>query len=86
MALQTPAHVYYSNYTYTQLLPIVTLILECCDNPQKHHAAVFDKYCDQRYKKASIFDQSEVRSTLEYLQMERDVDFCPSLLGHLLGR
>jgi hypothetical protein len=70
---QTPQHVYYSNYTYAQLLPIVTLILECCENPQKHHAAVYEKYCDKRYKKASIFAQAEVRSTLERLRIERDL-------------
>jgi G2/mitotic-specific cyclin 3/4 len=51
----------------------VTLILECCENTQKHHAAVYEKYCDKRYKKASIFAQAEVRSTLERLRIERDL-------------
>ncbi|KAL3423413.1 G2/mitotic-specific cyclin-B [Phlyctema vagabunda] len=56
----TPAHVFYSEYTWTQLRPLVSMIMECCESPQKHHQAVFEKYADRRYKKASIFVQSEV--------------------------
>lgn len=36
-------------------------MLECCRNPEKHHAAVFEKYSDRRYKRASQF----VKSTIE---------------------
>ena len=36
------------------------MMVECCENPQKHHAAVFDKYSDRRYKRASVFVQSEM--------------------------
>lgn len=36
------------------------MLFECCENPQKHHQAVFDKYSDRRYKRASIFVASEV--------------------------
>jgi len=57
---QTPAHVYYSGYTWTQLRPLIAMMLECCENPQKHHGAVFDKYSDRRYKRASLFVQSEI--------------------------
>lgn len=35
-------------------------MLECCERPHKHHAAVFDKYCDKRFKRASIFVETEV--------------------------
>lgn len=56
----TPAHVYYSNYTYSQLRPLLVAILSCCDDPLKHHQAVFDKYGDKRFKRASYFVQSEL--------------------------
>jgi G2/mitotic-specific cyclin 3/4 len=36
------------------------LLLECCFNAQKHHAAVFEKYSDKRYKKASSYVQGEI--------------------------
>ncbi|KAJ9613470.1 B-type cyclin [Cladophialophora chaetospira] len=57
----TPHHVYYSGYTYAQLKPLVSLLLECCEDPRKHHNAVFDKYCDKRYKRASAFVETEVQ-------------------------
>lgn len=58
---QSPAHKYYSGYTWSQLRPLVSMMLECCENPQKHHAAVFEKYEDRRYKRASTFVQTELR-------------------------
>ena len=36
------------------------MIIECCRNPEKHHAAVFEKYTDRRYKRASLFVQAEM--------------------------
>jgi G2/mitotic-specific cyclin 3/4 len=36
------------------------MMLECCENPQKHHGAVYEKYSDRRYKRASFFTQSEL--------------------------
>lgn len=51
---------YYSNYTYSQLYPLILLILECCDVPQKHHAAIYEKYSDKRFKRASYFAESEI--------------------------
>ncbi|KAF4551168.1 G2/mitotic-specific cyclin-4-like protein [Elsinoe fawcettii] len=58
----TPAHVYYSNYTYAQLRPLTAVMVECCEDPNKHHAAVFAKYQDKRYKKASFFVQTEMQA------------------------
>lgn len=60
-AFQTPAHTHYSGYTWTQLRPLVAMMLECCENPQKHHDAVYDKYSDRRYKRASLFVEAELR-------------------------
>lgn len=51
---------HYSGYTWAQLKPLVSMLVECCHNAQKHHAAVFDKYTDKRYKKASVFVQGEL--------------------------
>ncbi|KAI9840317.1 MAG: hypothetical protein M1837_001764 [Sclerophora amabilis] len=56
----SPAHVYYSNYTYSQLRPLLHMMVECCENPSKHHAAVYDKYSDRRFKRASIFTANEM--------------------------
>jgi hypothetical protein len=58
---QSPAHVYYSNYTYSQLYSIVLLMAECCEAPHRHHAAIFDKYSDKRFKRASNFVESEMK-------------------------
>jgi G2/mitotic-specific cyclin 3/4 len=56
----TPAHVFYSNYTYSQLKQLLASIVQCCEEPQKHHAAVFEKYMDKRYKRASTFVNAEM--------------------------
>ncbi|KAA6408497.1 MAG: hypothetical protein FRX48_07579 [Lasallia pustulata] len=57
----SPAHVYYSNYTYSQLHSLILLMLECCETPFKHHVAIFEKYTDRRYKRASLFVESEMQ-------------------------
>ncbi|CAI6332775.1 unnamed protein product [Periconia digitata] len=57
----TQAHIHYSGYTLSQLRQILSVMLECCDNPQKHHAAVYDKYQDKRYKRASTFVETELQ-------------------------
>lgn len=54
------AHVYYSNYTYAQLYSLVLLMVECCENPQKHHAAIYEKYMDKRFKRASVYVENEM--------------------------
>ncbi|KAL4794629.1 cyclin-like protein [Aspergillus venezuelensis] len=48
-----PAHVHYAGYTYSQLYPLVSLMLECFEMPRKHHAAIYEKYTDKRFKHAS---------------------------------
>ncbi|KAK2009343.1 cyclin domain-containing protein [Colletotrichum eremochloae] len=64
----TPAHVHYSGYTWGQLRNLVTMILECCHSPHKHHLAVFEKYSDKRYKRAAEYVQTEISKgfTLPY--------------------
>lgn len=53
-------HIHYSGYTWAQLKPLVAMILDCCRSPQKHHFAVYEKYCDRRFKKSSIFVENEL--------------------------
>lgn len=53
-------HIHYSGYLYNQLRPLLLAMLSCCEDPQKHHCAVFDKYGDKRFKRASFFVQSEL--------------------------
>lgn len=57
----TPHHVYYSNYTYAQLHPLLRMLLYCAENPLKHHAAVYEKYADKRYKRASQYVEVELQ-------------------------
>ncbi|KAI9793900.1 MAG: hypothetical protein M1816_007152 [Peltula sp. TS41687] len=54
------AHIYYSNYTFSQLRQLLLTILDCCENPRVHHVAVYDKYIDRRFKRASVFVEAEM--------------------------
>ncbi|OQD90625.1 hypothetical protein PENANT_c001G06803 [Penicillium antarcticum] len=56
----TPAHAYYSGYLYAQLIPVLLTMLDCCENPRRHHAAIFEKYSDRRFKRASVFVEAEL--------------------------
>ncbi|KAL9056037.1 MAG: hypothetical protein Q9162_003216 [Coniocarpon cinnabarinum] len=58
--LWTKKHVHYSGYTYAQLRPLLLTMLSCCDDPRRHHAAIFDKYADKKFKRASTFVQGEL--------------------------
>lgn len=31
------------------------MILDCCRIARKHHAAVFEKYCDKRFKRCATY-------------------------------
>ncbi|GAO15776.1 hypothetical protein UVI_02021580 [Ustilaginoidea virens] len=55
--IRSKAHVHYSGYTWTQLRPLVTMMIECCEQPRLHHAAVFEKYQEKRFKEASTIVQ-----------------------------
>ncbi|KAG9930691.1 A/B/D/E cyclin, partial [Aureobasidium melanogenum] len=57
----TQAHVYYSNYTYAQIRQLLAVMVECCETPDVHHNAVFHKYQDRRFKRASLFVQTEMK-------------------------
>ena len=34
--------------------------MECCENPRRHHAAIFEKYSDRRFKRAALFVEAEL--------------------------
>lgn len=58
----TKAHVHYSGYTWGQLRPLVTMLIECCDDPDNHHRAIFDKYAEKKFREASLLVQSVLDS------------------------
>ncbi|PHH63454.1 hypothetical protein CDD81_5833 [Ophiocordyceps australis] len=46
-------HVYYSGFTYRQLLPAIQTLLHCCERPLLHHESVFKKYSTERFQSTS---------------------------------
>ncbi|KAH7033213.1 cyclin-like protein [Microdochium trichocladiopsis] len=66
----TKSHVYYSQYTFAQLKPLISTILDCCRIARKHHVAVFEKYSDRRYKRAATFVETQLNKgfTLPFQQ------------------
>ncbi|KAF2670204.1 hypothetical protein BT63DRAFT_231884 [Microthyrium microscopicum] len=59
------AHTHFSQYTYQQLLPLLRVLMDCCEQPRSHHGAVFDKYTDRKYKRVSTFVESKIISGFE---------------------
>ena len=59
---------YYADYTYSQLRQLLSLIYECCENPQQHHAFVYEKYSDRRYQRASLFAEGQMQKGFKLLQ------------------
>jgi hypothetical protein len=41
------------------------VILECCQKQREHHSAVFEKYTQKQYRKASIYVESELAKGFE---------------------
>lgn len=37
-------------------------MIECCEQPHLHHAAVFEKYTERRYKEASMLVQAALNA------------------------
>ncbi|OJZ85680.1 hypothetical protein ASPFODRAFT_61090 [Aspergillus luchuensis CBS 106.47] len=71
----TPAHAHYAGYTYTQLLPLISLMVECCENPRKHHGSIYEKFSDKRYKRASLFVENEMRKGFIVPEQARDSSY-----------
>ncbi|PLB51133.1 G2/mitotic-specific cyclin [Aspergillus steynii IBT 23096] len=68
----TAAHIHYADYTYSQLLPLISLMMECCEIPRKHHAAIYEKYADRKFKRASLFAEAEMRKGFRLPEASRD--------------
>lgn len=69
---------HYAGYTYAQLYPLVSLLMECCEMPRKHHAAIYEKYTDKRFKLASLFVEAEMRKSFRLPE--------PTKEGYILER
>jgi hypothetical protein len=37
-------------------------MLDCCQNQQTHHQAIYEKYVDRRFKRSSLFVENEVQA------------------------
>jgi len=57
----TLPHAHFSGYTYAQLRQLLQTILDCCEDPRKHHSAVFEKYADKRFKRSSTYVESQMQ-------------------------
>jgi len=71
------AHVHYSTYTYSQLRQLLNTMLECCEEPRKHHMAVFDKYTDKRFKRASTYVEAEMGKGFQLPKFTRQSSLSP---------
>lgn len=59
------------------------MMLECCERPRQHHAAIFEKYSEKRFKEASLLVQSALDAgfTLPHLVAPvRSLKACPAHL------
>lgn len=83
MISQTKHHVHYSGYTWSQLRSLVTMMLECCEHPRLHHAAVFEKYSDKRFKEASLLVQSALDAGFTLPQFSSSLRSLKSGSAHL---
>jgi len=54
----------------------MTTMLDCCEDPQRHHQAIFDKYSDRRFKRASLYVEAEIKRGFKLLPAAslKDVD------------
>lgn len=47
-------------------------MMECCEIPRKHHAAIYEKYADRKFKRASLFAEAEMRKGFRLPETSRD--------------
>lgn len=67
----TPKHIYFSNYTEEQLYPGVLAIREDIQDPKTHHKAIFEKYSERRFRRASVF----VQNWVQFAHKHPEIDF-----------
>lgn len=49
----SPKHVYYSEFTKDQLIPLVSVIIDNCKDPMTTHEAICEKYSSRRYQRSA---------------------------------
>lgn len=64
-------HMYFSNYTEEQLYPGVLALREGIEDPLTHHKAVFEKYRERKYRRASTF----VQNWVQFVHKHPEYDF-----------
>ncbi|KAK7220283.1 hypothetical protein V2G26_008286 [Clonostachys chloroleuca] len=74
----TKHHVHYSGYTWSQLRPLVSMMIGCCEQPRLHHGAVYEKYCDKRFKEASLIVQDALEQGFALSQYTSSLRMLPS--------
>lgn len=70
---KTKHHVHYSGYTWTQIRSLVYLMLECCDKPLDHHAVIYEKYADKRFKEAAVVVQQALTNGFTLPRQDKPV-------------
>ncbi|PVU96815.1 hypothetical protein BB561_000957 [Smittium simulii] len=72
------AHTFYSGYFESELIPLLPNLIEILSNPKKHKA-IFDKYSDRKYMRASDFvAQWFSRNNCKSLLISKNTDIQPS--------
>lgn len=62
----TPKHVYFSTYTEDQLRPGAKAVRQTLENPLEHHAAIFEKYSERKFRRAASFVQNWISYAKEH--------------------
>jgi G2/mitotic-specific cyclin 3/4 len=76
------AHVHWSGYTWGQLRPLVAMMLECCEEPRLHHAAIFEKYAEKRFRCASTMVQETLDAGFALPQYPAPMRALSAQVGH----
>lgn len=53
------------------------MMIECCENPDEHHQAIFDKYAEKKFKEASILVQRALDAGFTLPHQNRPVRAAP---------
>lgn len=45
----------------------MTIMMECCEDPTRHHQAIFEKYSDRRFKRAALYVEAQIKGGFKLL-------------------
>lgn len=54
------------------------MMIGCCEQPRLHHGAVYEKYCDKRFKEASLIVQDALEQGFALSQYTSSLRMLPS--------